>query len=721
MKRMWQTPSGSSAAMLSCGAWRRVPINPGAKASMRNLHSSERRRGALVLISFLLAGTAPAAPAHARITRIEITSRAVSFDGAAFGSAGAYEKLVGKAYGEIDPRAEGNAVITDLALAPRNSRGMVEYSLDIYLLKPVDMAKGNHRLLYEGNNRGNKYALGFLDGFGTAAISNAKDPTAAADAGNGWLMRQGYTIAWSGWDITAPAALGLTITVPVARNPDGSRIVGPSLEEFSVNSSDETVQPLTYPAADVSDRQTASLTMRQRYADTPTPVTNWEYVDGTHIRLNPAGTKFTQGRLYEFIYQASDPKVAGIAFAATRDFVSFLRHAASDDAGTANPLAQGIEHVYGFGISQPARFFRDFVHLGFNADETGGRVFDGIENWIGGGNGIFVNYRFAQPSRTERQHINRWYPEAFFPFAWQTSEDPLTGKTDGRLRRCAASDTCPKIMEAYSENEYWAKAASLLSTDAAGRADLPEAPELRLYFYASYPHLAVPASGLGICAQPRNPLVNNAGLRAILVALDDWVTEGKEPPQSRVPRLADQTLVPPLPQRAQGFPSIPGVVYTGLKTIRDSYDFGPLLKDGIVSVVPPKLPPGVSPEQSSGPGIYPSFVPRDDVDGNNVAGIRMPDIAAAVATYSGWALQGPAFASGDGCDAFGQMIPFAKTKAERLASGDPRLSLEERYPTHGVYVDAVTHAAKQLAAEHLLLDEDVQRYVAGAESSSIGK
>ena len=667
----------------------------------------------------LLIALAPAA--QAKITKLVMTgAERPTFDVTKFGEVGAYEKLSGTAYGEIDPQDPANAVITDLALAPRNARGMVEYAMDVFVLKPIDPAKGNHRLLYEGNNRGNKYALVFLNNASGPGINN---PSAAADAGNGWLMRQGYTLAWSGWDITAPAHAGqpaanLTLTVPVATERDGAPIVGPSLEEFEINDATTMAAPLTYPAADIADRATARLTVRQHYVDPPVAIDGWRYVDASHIALTPDNTPFTQGRLYEFTYRATAPKVAGIAFAATRDWIAFLRHAEADDAGTANPVAGTIEHVYGFAISQPGRFFRDLVTLGFNADEQGRRVFDGIENYIAGGNGIFVNYRFAQPSRTERQHINRWYPEAFFPFAWQDSVDPMTGKRGGRLERCRASDTCPRIMEAFSENEYWAKAGSLLTTDAAGRTDLPEAAELRVYLFASFPHSS--GQGAGICAQPRNPLFNHAGLRALLTALDDWVTEGKEPPKSRAPRLADGTLVPALPQSAQGFPSIPGVTYSGIRTIRDRYDFGPQLAQGIVANFPPRLPDGLGPADTEAAAIYPSFVPKDDADGNNIAGIRMPEIVAPVATYSGWALQGAAFAEGDGCDAYGQMLAFAKTKAERERSGDPRLSLEERYPTHQAYVEAVTRAAQALAAERLLLDEDVERYIAAAESTDIG-
>ena len=348
------------------------------------------------------------------------------------------------------------------------------------------------------------------------------------------------------------------------------------------------------------------------------------------------------------------------------------------------------------------------MHLGFNADERGRRVFDGVLNWIGGASGGFFNYRFAQPFRTHRQHIARWFPEREFPFANHLLTDPVTGRTDGRLERCRASGTCPRLMEANSANEYWVKGASLLHTDLEGN-DLPDPPEVRFYLFSSLPHAAgIGSSGLGICQQPRNPLVANAGLRALLVALDDWVTTGAEPPASRVPRRADGSLTIPLPREMVGFPNIPGVRYTGLMSTGDLFDYGPDFNEGILTTLPP--------ESAGSP--YPVFVPRTDVDGNDLAGIRLPPVAAPRATFTGWALRAPAFGGPDLCDAAGQQIDFAATRDERLASGDPRPSLEERYPAPGAYVEAVAAAAQGLAREHLLLDEDVERMVREAETTA---
>ena len=361
-----------------------------------------------LLVVLLLTGTT----LQARIVRIELTSRqSPAFTGKVFGRVGTYEKLRGKAYGELDPANPQNALITDIRLAPRNARGMVEYAMDIYILKPTDLSRGNHKLFLEVNNRGGK-----LFG-GLNKSSGGNDPTTAADAGEGFLMNQGYTLAWNGWDPSAaPGNNNLTLTVPTIQQPDGPPITGPSYE-YIVYDNDRSMQHLlAYPAATLNQAQ-ATLTVRNQLQDAPVVVApgGWEYVNDRAIRLLPAGTPFRQSAIYEFSYTARDPMVAGIGFAATRDFVSFLRYATADDLGHPNPLANDIRFTFSFALSQPARYLNDFQTLGFNADEQGRRVLDGIENWLGGGSGIGLNVRFAQPARTERNRQNHLYPEARFP------------------------------------------------------------------------------------------------------------------------------------------------------------------------------------------------------------------------------------------------------------------------------------------------------------------
>jgi hypothetical protein len=673
------------------------------------------RRAALSFLLVITTGLLPAVAASqpygptGGITRLEISRvESPTFDGRQFGPAGQYVKLSGRAYGEVDPNDPRNAVITDLKLAPTNANGMLEYATDVFILKPLDASRSNHRLFFDVNNRGDMRALSSMNN----ATTGGNDPAAADDGGNGYLLEQGYTIVSAGWDVTVQPGNGrITITVPLAKNPDGSSITGPALEELVVDDVPLTSLPLTYAAAS-GDKSQATLTSRVRYEDAPTPLPadGWNYADATlkSVTLNPAGTPFQAGRLYEFTYTAIDPLVAGIGFAALRDVATFLHRGTRDDQGNPNPLAGDVQFVYSFCVSQPCRTMHDYLWLGFNQDEAGLRVFDGILNWIGGGDGIFMNYRFAQPGRTHRQHIARWYPEYQFPFANQVMFDPVTGKTDGRLRRCIDTGTCPQIFEVNSENEYWAKAMSVFQLDEQGN-DLADPANVRYFLMSSLPHGG--NSGPGICQQNRNPLVPNPVLRALLVDLDQWVTSGTEPPPSRMPRRSDGTLAPTLPRDGMGFPAIPGVVYNGRNHTGDLFDFGPQFDRGILSILPPTV--------LGTP--YPSLVPRTDVDGNDVAGIRMPEVAAPLATYSGWNLRAVPAGANDGCDAAGQKIDFPATQTERLAASDPRLSIAERYPTHESYVNAVRTAATDLQQQRLLLDADVAQYVAAAEASPIGR
>ena len=657
------------------------------------------------------------ATARARITRIEITqTESPAFGGASFGEVGPYEKLIGRAFGEVDPRDPrdpATAAITDLALAPRNARGMVEYDTGIIVVRPVDPAKGNHRLFYELTNRGVILTLRVLNDSPNASTTNP----AAADAGNGFLMREGYTLLYTGWDASAVGTFASHY--PVAVHRDGSPIVGPSIEELVFDSVPPAVQPttaaLSYPAATLDPAQ-ATLTVRTNYSDPQTaiPATGWRFNDARTIQLLPEGTRFDPGRLYELAYQATEPQVAGLALAAVRDIPEFLHHARRDDRGAANPLAGQIDVVIGNGISQPARLLHDFVALGFNRDARGDRVFDGILNYIVGASSGFFNYRFAQPFRTHRQHIGRWSPERLFPFANQLTFDPVTGRFGGRLVRCTLTDTCPKTLEVNSSNEYWVKGGSLAHTDTRGNDLLVDPPDVRTYLFSSLPHSS--ASGPGICEQNRNPVSPSAGLRAMLTDLNAWISRGTQPPRSRLPRRLDGTLVPSLPQRGVGFPSIPGVRYTGLMSTGDLFDFGRRFDAGILDVKT-RDHVIVSPVVSS---RYPVFVPRTDADGNDVAGVRFPDIEVPLATYTGYGFRAGGFAGPDLCDAFGQAIPFAQTRAEREATGDPRRSIAERYPTHQDYVTKVTAAAIALKRERFLLQEDVDRIVQAAQAHSIG-
>lgn len=655
---------------------------------------------------------------EAMITKIIIDSvQSPTFGGASFGEVGQYEKLVGRAFGELDPESALNAVITDITLAPRNTRGKVEYTTDLYILKPVHAARGNRVLLFDVTNRGNKITYLPLN-FPFRAppeFPPINDPSTQEDAGTGYLMRQGYTIVWTGWDATAPAGNArMTTTVPVA-TANGKPIVGPALEEIMVDNAQNATPngevlswPLTYPAATL-DQTKATLTVRQYRSDQPTviPATEWQYLNPSTIGLLPAGKKsFVRGMLYQFVYPATDPKVIGIGFAAVRDVVAFLRHASADEQGVPNPLAGALKWAIATGLSQSGRFHRPFLYLGFNQDEQNRQVFDGMMPYINGAGGGFFNHRFAQPNRTAFQRWSHFYPEQIFPFAYIPLTDPLTGKTDSVLARSTASGTSPKIMEVNDSNSYWFKSASLAITTPDGAKDLPDPPNVRFYLLSSIAHGV--ASGRGPCQQLQNPISPGPALRALLNALTEWVVSGKEPPSSRAPRISDGTLVPPLPQTSVGFPEIPGVTYTGVASIRELYDYGPEFDRGIISVLP----------QVATGRAYPTLAPKVTADGIDVSGLQLPDISVPLGTYTGWNLL--TNAPKDECSAMGAFIPFAVTKEQRLTAGDPRLSLEERYGTQSRYVKAVEATAEKLVTERLLLPEDAKTYVEAAKSRKLG-
>src|SRR2546422_4300713 len=438
-------------------------------------HEGLRRKLVCVAMVSALAtsGALIAAPAaDARITRIQITTtESPTFGGYSWPGVGQYEKVVGKAFGEVDPFDTKNAVIVDIQLAPRNAGGKVEYSFDFYILKPIDLSRGAHKVMYEPPNRGGKTWGNFGRMPGGNDPGSVTDPTVLANA---FLMPRGYTMVWSGWDKAAGASnagFNTTITLPIAKNADGSTITGPAYEY--IVTSGTAAFTLSYPAATL-DKSKATLTHRVHLDDVPAvlPATGWTYdASGTTINLVPAG--WVANDIYEFAYTAKDPSPKGLGFAAVRDWNAWLKYETQDDFGTPNPLAGDIQKIYTEISSQPGRLLNDFRHLGFNEAENGKPVFDGHMQWIAAGDGIHMNYRFSQSGRTERNRPHHPYVEGVFPFANLHSHDPILRQTDSRYRRCEQSNTCPLGVEIYSANEYWAKAASLLHTDPTGTRDLP--------------------------------------------------------------------------------------------------------------------------------------------------------------------------------------------------------------------------------------------------------
>ena len=622
---------------------------------------------------------------RAEITRLVIASREPAYEAVAFDAVGAYEWLIGHAEGVLDPRDRHNAAIVNLDKAPRNARGLVEYRMDVQILKPVDVSRSNGRLFYDVVNRGDKRALGTrVDGG-----QNINDPRLRSHLGTGFLLRRGYVLVWSGWQADLTAGNGrMRASFPVAVNAGGAPVVATQREEFIFDhATNPATAALTYPSADL-DPARASLTVRQHERDArqrPADL-SWSYDGASQIRIQrPRG--FDAGAIYEFIYSARDPVVTGIAFAAVRDIVSFLRYApAGGESG--NPLAGHIQKAMGLGISQSGRFLRDLVYQDFNLDERDRIVFDGLVPIVSGSRRTQVNRAFSMPGRFSRQHEDHSQPDHEFPFAYQTLRDPVSGRSDGVLARCAASRSCPKILHVDTDSELFSAGASLIVTDPAGRPQaLPD--NVRAYLMAGSEHAVPDVPARGVCQQLSNPLNYAPHIRALVVALDEWVTNSTPPPDTRFPSVADGTLVPSTHPRA-AFPPIPGFRYTGLVKQPRVFDFS-------------QQPPAES-------GVtYPVFVGVKDEDGNNVAGVRHPYLQAPVATHTGWNPRAAGYAENALCNVIGSHIPFAATRTEREATRDGRRSLEERYPTPDAYARAVADAAERLVADRLLLREDAER------------
>jgi hypothetical protein len=642
-------------------------------------------------LAMLAGALALAQPAAAEVVRFELTQPPrPALAGQSFGNVGGYVEIRARATIALDPADPRNAIIADLDRAPRNAQGRVEATADVIVFRPADLARGNGTLLVEPPNRGRRIITQLLNDTSAAATPRL---TEAGDAGNGWTFRQGYTLAWIGWqgDWT-PGPQGMRVDVPRVAG-----ITGPSREEFVFDNttSPQTAQ-LTYPVADpasvvltVRNRQEAP---RQRPADM-----SFRLLDGDRIEITrPAG--FEAGAIYELTYTARDPLVLGMGLAAFRDVTAFLRR----EGGEANPLAQNgrssISMANTLGVSQSGRFLRDYLYLGFNEDTRGRQVFDAMVPHIPGARRTFINARFAQPGRNPSDHTDRLYPADQFPFTYAMTTDPLTGARDGLLRRCRISGTCPRIFQTDSEFEFWGARGSLTYTDPAGRhIDLP--PEVRGFMMTGHPHYAVAeavANRSALCQLPMNPLQAGAPMRALMVALEAWVREGVEPPASRVPMLAHGTLIP-----AAQYPAIPGLPRL------TSWTPAPLLD---LSKNPPEVV-----------GSYPILFPRVDGDGLAIGGLRTPVIEVPRATYTGWNPRSAGFGEGALCTNQGGAIPFAATRAERMAANDPRPSIEERYADNAAYVAAVRASAQRLVAERLLLAEDAQAIVAKAERGDLAR
>jgi hypothetical protein len=696
-----------------------------ASALSLRVPGSHKRKPSRSGIAGLLATTilvaAPVA-ADARTTQIQILTRGTAFGGHSFAGVGQYEFITGIATGEVSPTDPHNSVITDLQLAPRNGRGNVVYQHNFYILQPLDSSKSNRKMMYEPPNRGGKTYQTLNN-----TPDGTNDPAALTDAtelDDSFLWTRGYTTVWTGWENNLAALNGAPLTggsiplggplstasFPVVHGPGNSTITGPGYE-YIVSPSNNTYA-LAYPAAS-GDQSTAVLTHRIHLDDVAqvVPSSGWAYTDATNTAIKLVPGPFVANDIYEFSYTAKDPTPNGLGLAAIRDFNSFLRFASHDDIGTPNPIKNHIDRIYTETSSQPGRTLNDFVHLGFNEDENRRKVFDGMMQWIAAGDGLNMNYRWSQTKRTNRNRQELLYLEGLYPFANVPTYDPISRTSDWRYKKCEETHTCPLAMEFYSANEFWVKAGSLMSTDPTGRVDLPDHPQARLYLLSSKQHGgAGNPTSKGLCQQFANPLDSAPVQRALWIDLDEWSTRGTEPPDSQVPKLRDGTLVPPLPQDRVGFPHIPGVTYTGLKTTRYRFNLGPNFYQTFVPTInPPVFTPPYEDNSANGQ-IYPSYVPKTDKDGNDIAGIRLPELQVPLATYTGWGLRSGVWAN-DGCEATGQYIPFAATAAARTAAQDPRPSVQERYPSFAFYKTKVVLAVDKLVRDRLLICDDTQDIV----------
>ena len=630
---------------------------------------------------------------------IRIASVRSFAEGQTFGDAGAYERLKGVARGALDPQHPQNRCIVDLEKAPRNAQGLVEYEIDLDMLRPVDPARSNGVVLYEVTNRGNKL-IGRLNGVTPANPANPaelNDPLSRAHAGTGFLFERGAALVWSGWDPTvASRNATMTVRYPLALE-DGKPMTRRIREEFQtgkrIPSSDTIV--LTYPAASL-DKTRARLMMRRREADErmEIPRERWDYVDAQHVRLLPEGTQPTPLTIYEFWYEATNSRVAGIAFAAVRDLVSFLRHAPDSPLAATRP-----RHAIAFGISQSGRFLRHFLDLHMNRDLAGRRVFDGVHAHTGGDGKTFINHSFAEPNRTTSQHVDHLYPEAWFPFSVATSTDPFSGSSGSLFR---GDGTDPLLIQSNTSAEYWEKGASLLTIDGLGKADLVMPETSRTYLIAGTQHAgALPTAPRGPNANPVNWQSPLPAVRALLSAMEEWVVRGVPPPPSRVPSIREGTAV----ERATiSFPTVPG-----LKVPR----IGGAMRTTQIDWVDPPGSPDSKVDEAT--GAYVTLVSGVDVDGNETAGIRLPPVAVPLATFTGWNVFSEL--PDELADRDGSCVPFARTKAEREAGGDSRLSLAERYRSLDDYVAQVKACADRLVADRLLLRADADAYVEAAKAS----
>jgi len=670
------------------------------------------------MVSFLVVGLlAIPTLAVAEVERIEISSRSVFADGMEFGQVGAYEKIRGKLFYAVDPDNPANAAIVDLELAPRGADGKVRFQGDFILLKPVDLAKGNGRLLYDVNNRGNLYMLRHINGG-----NRTNDPSSAQDAGNGFLMRQGYSLLWSAWNWDVRAGNHrLQIELPIAT--ENGQTIRQRIAAEIVNSYGLTApasMPLAwgnsrcYPALDAGDNSDSVLTLRgvPDGARVPIPNDRWSFSrveDGVRV---PDPTSLAieggiqPGFIYELIYEVENPRVVGLGLAAVRDAISFFHFEGADRFGTPSPLAiraeggwiSAIDFAYVFGVSQSGRFIVHMLWQGFHVDESERMVFEGARIHVAGGGKGGFNHRFAQTTHHPSDFEGNFMPADHPPFNFLPDGSPPGNDVLVEAKRLGA---LPKIIMTNNTLEYWTRSASLVHTDPTGTGDAPFHPNIRYFMTNGAPHGGAASRTPTVTEHERNPLGVEDVQRAMVVNLDRWVSEGVDPPPSRYPRFDRGELITAA-EHGEHFPKIPGMRHPGRNLQPARVDYGPdFWTGGVFTIVPPRVGER-----------YRSLVPAFDADGNGLGGIRLPELEAPLGTYQGWNPRAKEFGSPDYLTRFdGSFWAFEITDLERETAGDPRPSVEARYANREEYAAMVAKAARRLVADRILLKEDGEAYL----------
>ena len=633
----------------------------------------------------------------ARVTRMEITSRTAVLDSKSFGESGPYERITGRVYFTVPVANLHNQPIVDLANAANLQNGEVEFFADFVAVRPKDAAKGNGTLLLENPNRGNPHILSLVDG-GDEDLSHS--------AGDGWLLRNGFTVVALGWQWDATGPKALRLYAPIAKD-HGKTISGLLRGDISLPAKADEI-PLghvilgniggsEYPVAQPDDpRNTLTVRDSREGKRTAIPRSEWQFASMVDGKLTPSNRSihlnggFEPGRIYEYVYVVADPIVAGLSFAAVRDFAAYAKH--TPDSITP------ASRVLGEGISQNGRFLRDFLYQGFNADEEGRIALDGVLAHVAGaGRGSF-NYRFAQPSRDAQPTSAIFFPTDIFPFTDQPEVDPLTGEKGGLLDRAQLDRVVPKIFFSNTSYEYWGRAASLIHTSANGKGDATIGPNVRIYYFTGLQHFSGPfppargtASLLG--REPQSPLPIRYFWRAMITNMDAWVRSGTAPPPSVYPTIAAHTLVP---VSELAFPRIPHVELPTEANTAYRLDYGPHWRNGILAA---------QPRQVGKP--FTILVPQVDADGNELAGVHLPEISAPLATYTGWNLRDPSIGSGSQRVAFeGSYLPFCLNETDRKQTGDSRKSIAERYAGRVAYLGQYARATDELIQQRWILPED---------------